>query len=201
MRFPSTARISAGSARHPWRTLGVWLALLVAGAMFAGMFLSDALTTDIQLLDNPESIQGENLLADRMGYETPLTETIIVSSDSLTVDAPEFKQVVDNVFVQLGSLTDLVDQDPSKTVNYYLVAQAPDAEVAAQAEQLVSEDRSTLLIPVTLLGEADEAQDAAETVSRRDRRAGNRRGFRRERRRYDHQRDLQHHFGRGSPAG
>ena len=137
--------------------------MLVAGAIFAGMFLSDALTTDIQLLDNPESIQGENLLADRMGYETPLTETIIVSSDSLTVDDPEFKQVVDNIFVQLGLLTDLVDQDPVRTVNFYLVAEDPDAEVVEQAEQLISEDRSTLLIPVTLLGEADEVQDAADT--------------------------------------
>ncbi len=99
MRVPSTARISAGSARHPWRTVGVWLGMLVAGAFLAGMFLSDALTTDVQLLDNPESVQGENLLESRMGYETPLTETIVVSSDSLTVDDPEFKQVVDNVFI------------------------------------------------------------------------------------------------------
>ena len=62
MLVPSTARISASSARHPWRTIGVWLAMLVAGAVFAGMFLSDALTTDVELLDNPESIQGETLL-------------------------------------------------------------------------------------------------------------------------------------------
>jgi RND superfamily putative drug exporter len=163
MLVPSTAKISASSARHPWRTLGVWLALLVAGAVFAGMFLSDALTTDVELLDNPESIQGEQLLESRMGYESPLAETIVVSSDSLTVDDPEFKQVVDNVFVQLGSMTELVDQDPARTVNYYLAADEADPAAAEQAELLVSEDRSTLLIPVTLIGEADEVQEQAET--------------------------------------
>ena len=124
MFVPSTAKISASSARHPWRTLGAWVALLVVAAVFAGMFLSDALTTEVELLDNPESVQGANLLEARMGYETPLTETIVVSSDSLTVDDPEFKQVVDNVFGQLGTMTELVDQDPASTVNYYLAAEA-----------------------------------------------------------------------------
>ncbi|MEZ4507162.1 MAG: MMPL family transporter [Thermomicrobiales bacterium] len=162
MLVPSTAKISASSARHPWRTIGVWLAMLVAGAICAGIFLSGALTTEVRLLDNPESNQGRDLLERRMGFETPLTETIVVTSDSLTVDDPEFKQVVDGVFTQLGTLTDLVDQDPTKTVNYYLAAQAPDAAAAAQAESLVSEDRSTLLIPVTLIGELDDVHDRAE---------------------------------------
>ncbi len=162
MFVPSTAGISASSARHPWRTLGVWLALLVAGAMFAGMFLSDALTTDVELLDNPEAVRGADMLEARMGYETPLTETIVISSESLTVDVPEFKQVVDNVFTELGTLPELVDQDPAKTVNYYLAAEAPDPAAAAQAEQLVSGDRSTLLIPVTLLGEFEDVHEEAE---------------------------------------
>src|SRR5215211_4700454 len=126
MLVPSTAKISGSSPRHPWRTLGAWMVMLVAGAVFAGMFLSDALTTEVSLLDNPESIQGENLLEARMGYETPLTETIVVSSDSLTVDDAEFKQVVDNVFAQLGTMMELVDQDPARTVNYYLSAEASD---------------------------------------------------------------------------
>ncbi len=162
MRIPSTARISAGSARHPWRTIGIWLALLVASVVFAAVFLADALTTDVELLDNPESVQGENLLAERMGYETPLTETIVVSSDSLTVDDPEFKQVVDKVFAQLGAQTELVDQDPARTVNYYVVIEASDPAIAEQAAELVSEDRSTLLIPVTLIGEADDVQELAD---------------------------------------
>ncbi|MCA9860264.1 MAG: MMPL family transporter, partial [Thermomicrobiales bacterium] len=160
---PSTAGISASSARHPWRTVGIWLVLLVLGGLFSGLFLSDALTTNVELLDNPESIQGSNLLEERMGYEMPLTETIVVSSDSLTVDDPEFKQVADQVFAQLAGLTELVDQDPGKTVNYYQLAAVEDPDIAAQAEQLVSEDRSTLLIPVTLLGDADQVSEAAET--------------------------------------
>ena len=48
-------------------------------------------------------------------------------------------------------------------MNYYLAAEATDPAAADQAEQLVSEDRSTLLIPVTLIGEADDVQEEAET--------------------------------------
>src|SRR5215203_4430872 len=162
MLVPSTAKISGSSARHPWLTLGVWLAMLVAGGVLAGLFLSDALTTEVSLLDNPESLQGSNLLEERMGYETPLTETIVISSDSLTVDDPEFKQVVDNVFTELAGFPEVIDQDPANTVNYYLAAEATDPAIATQAEQLVSEDRSTLLIPVVLLGELDEALESAE---------------------------------------
>lgn len=162
MMFPSTSRISASSAKHPWRTIGFWLVLLVVGAACAALFLSDGLTTEIELLNNPESVQGQNLLEERMGYETPLTETIVVSSDSLTVDDPEFKGVVDGVFAQLATMPELVDQDPAKTIDYYDAAAASDPGTQAQAAQLVSEDRSTLLIPVTLIGELDETNDAAE---------------------------------------
>lgn len=162
MLVPSTSRISTASARHPWRTIGVWLVLLVIGAMAAGLFLSDALTTRIELLNNPESAQAQQLLEDRMGYTTPLTETIVVSSNSLTVDDPEFKQVVDGIFEELASMPDLVDQDPSKTVNYYLAAAVADPSVQAQAQQLVSEDRSTLIVPVTLIGDLDDTHDLAE---------------------------------------
>ena len=130
MSFPSTARISASSARRPWRTIGIWVLLLVLGGAAAGMFLSDALTTEIKLLNNPDSAQGETLLKERMGYETPLTETIVVTSDSLTVDDAEFKQVVEGVFGELATMDTQVDQDPSRTINYYDAAASSDPYAA-----------------------------------------------------------------------
>ncbi|HET9661011.1 MAG TPA: MMPL family transporter [Thermomicrobiales bacterium] len=162
MLIPSTSKLSAISARHPWRTLGIWVVLLVLGAMAAGMFLSDGLTTKIEMLNNPESTQGTDLLDARMGDTSPLTETIVLTSGSLTVDEPEFKQVADGVFAELAKMPELVDQDPAKTVNYYLAAEAPDPAVQNQSKALVSEDGSTLLIPVTLIGDEDETSDRAQ---------------------------------------
>ncbi len=162
MFVPSTSAISASSARHPWRTIGVWLILLVLGLTSTGLFLSDGLTTAVRMLNNPESVQGATLLDERMGDSTPLTETIVLTSDSLTVDDPQFKQVADQVFAELASLDTLVDQDPTKTINYYLAAAFPNPAVQAQAEALVSEDRSALLIPVALLGDEDQTGKQAE---------------------------------------
>ncbi len=162
MLVPSTSKLSAASAKHPWRTLGIWVALLVLGAMSAGMFLSDGLTTKIEMLNNPESTQGQDLLDQRMGDTSPLTETIVLTSDSLTVDDPQFKQVADGVMAQLATMPDLVDQDPARTINYYLASTATDPAVQAQARALVSKDQSTLLIPVTLIGDEDETAKKAQ---------------------------------------
>lgn len=162
MRVPSTAAISAASARRPWRTIGAWVVLLVVGAILSGAFLSDALTTNVDLLDQPESIRGTQLLEDRMGYESPRTETIVVSSPSLTVDDPEFKQTVDGVLAALSTMPDLVDQTPGAVIDYYTLSAMDDPAIQQQAAQLVSEDRSTLLIPVTLLGDLDQVDKRAE---------------------------------------
>ena len=137
--------------------LAVWLLLLVLSGMFVGMFLSDALTTEIEQLNRPESIQGLGLHEQRMDFDDPLTETIVVSSNSLTVGDPEFKQVA-GIFDQLGTLDQLVDQDPARTIDYY-AAEASDLAIREQAEQLISEDRSTLLIPVDLVGDEDDADE------------------------------------------
>jgi RND superfamily putative drug exporter len=162
MLVPSTSKLSAISAKHPWRTLGIWVALLVLGAMCAGLFLSDGLTTKIEMLNNPESSQATDLLDERMGDTSPLTETIILTSESLTVDDPEFKEVASGVFAELAKLPELVDQDPARTIDYYQLAASDDPQIQAQANALVSEDRSTLLIPVTLIGNEDATSDRAQ---------------------------------------
>jgi hypothetical protein len=162
MLVPSTSKLSAISAKHPWRTLGIWVALLVLGAMCAGLFLSDGLTTKIEMLNNPESSQATDLLDERMGDTSPLTETIILTSESLTVDDPEFKEVATGVFAELAKLPELVDQDPAGTIDYYQLAASDDPQIQAQANALVSEDRSTLLIPVTLIGNEDDTSDRAQ---------------------------------------
>src|SRR5690606_27549427 len=85
-------------------------------------------------------------------------ETLIVTSDTLTVDDPEFQAVVQQTIDELRKLEGLIDTSPAALVNYY---EAKDAspEAAAQAEQLVSADRKSLLIPVAFTVELDDATE------------------------------------------
>ena len=162
MAVPSISTLSVVSARHPWRMIGIWVALLILAGVCVRLFLSTGLTTEIRMLSNPESEQGAKLLDQRMGNTSPLSETIVLTSDSLTVDDAEFKQVADGVFAELAKLPELVDLDPASTIDYYLAAAVPDPQTQALAEALVSEDRSTLLIPVTLKGDGDGVEKYVE---------------------------------------
>ena len=94
MSFLSPARLARASARHPWRVLGAWLVVLVLAVMSASS-LGDALTTTSNFSGKPDSAVGEQLLKDRMRGEKPATETIIVRSETMTVDDPSFKAIVE----------------------------------------------------------------------------------------------------------
>jgi RND superfamily putative drug exporter len=83
---------------------------------------------------------------------------VIVTSPDKTVDDPAFQQVVVDTTAALRGLSGLVDTNPTATYNYYEAA----ASSPAAAEQLVSKDRHTTIIPVTLTGKLDAASDRAE---------------------------------------
>jgi hypothetical protein len=55
-------RLAAASARHPWRTLAVWIVVLVAAGVSTRAFLSGALTTQSSFANNPESVRAQNLI-------------------------------------------------------------------------------------------------------------------------------------------
>ena len=46
--------IARASSRHPWRTVGVWAVILVAGFVAMSTLLSPALTNDFDFTNNPE---------------------------------------------------------------------------------------------------------------------------------------------------
>ena len=146
----STAGIARVSARHPWRVVATWVVILIL-AIVAASGLGDALTTDGNFTNRPESVQADELLKERLraGQDQPVTETVIVHSDRLTVDDPAFQQVVAQTAASLRGLPEIV----SNAVTYYdaVAVNAPDAP------NLASADRRTTLIPVTLAGSMDDA--------------------------------------------
>ena len=76
---------------------------------------------------------------------------VIVRSDSLTVDNPRFQGFVESIFEEITGLgTDVVEGG----FHFYLVGQ----------ELLVSEDRRSTLIPLTMAGNPDEAHERIDEI-------------------------------------
>ena len=146
-RFLSTSGLAVLSARHPWRVLGIWLVIILL-ALVAASGLSDSLSTTSEFTGQPESAVGEQLLTDRLPAGNPISETIVIRSETIAVSDPAFKTVVDRVSANLAGLGDLVVSAPT----YYQL----QASSSPSADQLISADRHTTIIPVTFKGTYDE---------------------------------------------
>ncbi|MBX6342595.1 MAG: MMPL family transporter, partial [Thermomicrobiaceae bacterium] len=161
----STAGLARASARHPWRILGLWAALLLlAGGLVAGLGID--LTTAGNFTSQPESLRGAKLVEQRLRGQAPVTETVVVRSETATVDDPAFRQVVESTTQDLLGLQGVVKQ----AVNVYQL----QAAGAPQAASMVSPDRHATIISVTLQGTYQEAHDHADAyVQTVERHGGN----------------------------
>jgi RND superfamily putative drug exporter len=157
MALFSTSGISRKSAEHRWYTIGIWIVALVLGIAAAGMWLDDALTTDFTSSSDQDSVVGLELLEERMEYPDPVTETIVVESSTVTVEEPEFEQTVNALVEDLRGFEEVVD--PDSVVNYFELVDSDDPADADIATQLVAEDQTAIVIPVTLVGDLDEATE------------------------------------------
>jgi RND superfamily putative drug exporter len=135
----STGLLARWSARHPWIVIAVWVVLLGAAAYAA----------------TPESVQGSQLIEQRLRGPEPSVETVIVRATGATADDPAFQAVVRKVEADLTAMKAAV----AGVGDYYAVA-ALDKRAASA---MVSADRHTVLIPVTLTpkGAADKSLGAA----------------------------------------
>ena len=89
---------------------------------------------------------------------------VIVRSDSLTVDNPRFQGFVESIFEEITGLgTDVVEGG----FHFYLVGQ----------ELLVSEDRRSTLIPLTMAGNPDEAHERIDEIHEVAHQSDGREGF------------------------
>ncbi|CAN5609925.1 MMPL family transporter [soil metagenome] len=152
----STARLARISAQHPWRTVAAWVVLLVLAGVVQVVWPANT-TTDAGLLNNPESLRGWALLEEHgIREERRGGETVIVQSATTTIDDPAFQATVQRVTDDFRADTDVV----ASVVNYYeLSAQDPEA-----AGNLISADRKTSIIPVTLAGSLEEGVDHGADV-------------------------------------
>src|SRR5690606_13229900 len=110
----STRGISQVSARHPWRVLFAWVLLLILAAV-AASGLGDVLTTEMNFLNSPESAKGEKLLEERLRGPAPVSETIVIRADDITVDDAAFREVVEKTTADLHYRSHTV----GSVANYY----------------------------------------------------------------------------------
>jgi len=148
--------IARASSRHPWRTIGAWLVILVGSftLVSAGLF-NDALTNGIDFTNNPESKEAAQLVEDRLrGGPEPDTELVLVTSETATVDDPAFAEYVGAIQAEVDALDDSVVTH----VGSYLTEDGQ-----------VSEDGDSALLPVLMTHTdedvlSDDAVDLEEAV-------------------------------------
>ena len=139
------------SSRRPWLTVGVWLALLVAAVVIAGLLLGGALTTEARLAGSPESSQARTILEERLRGEEPVNEVVIVRSEVHTIDDPPFATFVGEIQAEIAALGDDV---VTSQLSYY---QTP-------SPLLVSDDRHTTIVLLVMTGDFDQASDVIDQV-------------------------------------
>src|ERR671915_1231505 len=144
--------LARASSRHPWRTLTVWVVLLIVGGGLSSVLLAGALTTDIDFTNEPESKRAAELIEGRLPGQELHTELVVVTSAMLTVRDGSYRSYVDDLQTAIADL----GVQAVRSVGSYLTKSGP-----------VSEDGRTTLLPVVLSSSDtdDAADEAAELMA------------------------------------
>ena len=157
----STESIARVCARRPWRVVGIWLAVLLISGYLAVIVLPGVETTNFVFISNPEPRVGMELLEERLSGPAGTNEVVVIEADSLTVDRPAFRELVEKITGDLAALGPEVVRLETLT-NYY----------RSGMPSLVSEDRSAAIIPFVMAGDfnaaADNIREVVDTVKASD---------------------------------
>jgi putative drug exporter of the RND superfamily len=145
----STQTIAAASARHPWRTIGAWIAVVVLAIAAIVTLLGGSLTTEGAPTNNPESERADEALFRALPPDpgTAVSDIVVIRSDEHTVDSAEFEAyvrdfVADDEIAALGRARTYLDDG---------------------AAGLVSEDGHATILPIALTSE-DETDALVEKI-------------------------------------
>ena len=86
-------------ALHPWRTVSIWLLVMVVALAISSQLFDSAITTEDRFIGEPESAVAERLAETRLTGPKKMTESLIVSSDSFTVEEIVFRKFVSSLTV------------------------------------------------------------------------------------------------------
>ncbi len=131
-----TETLARACARRRWWVVGTWVVAVALALLSTITWLNDALVTDVEFTNDPESMVAFDLMNERLGMtdKMMIDEMIIVRSNTLTVDDAAFAEHVNGIY---GELVAMGSEVATGAINYYIV---PDPS-------LVSADRHSTLIP------------------------------------------------------
>ncbi len=132
MSLFSPDRLARRSANHPWLTLGIWL-LVIVGSIGAASQMKFSPGFDVR---GSDSAKADDILENKVLGKSPATETVVIQSDSKTVDDAEYQAFVNALVTEVRGLDDTV----ASVTSYYELGD----------ESLVSQDRRTTILPVAL---------------------------------------------------
>ncbi|MEX0753719.1 MAG: MMPL family transporter [Actinomycetota bacterium] len=170
--------MARASARHPWRTITIWVVAVVAFGTASSALLGDVLTPDIEFTNDPESVRAGELIEANVTGEEQDTEFFVVLGNGTPVDDPTFTSYVSDVQTSIGALGDEVVGGDVVTV-YDLQGAAQQAATPQEAQaleqraaSLVSTGGDGTLILVPIADNTAEVVDALKGVIEEHEQAG-----------------------------
>jgi RND superfamily putative drug exporter len=112
----SSRRISEVSARRPRTVILAWAALVLVGLVIVGAFLGDALTSELEVGGNPESLRARDLIDQRLGRTIEPGDVIVVRAGSSPIDRAAAGRTVEAFVaeqVRAGAIADPGSAAPS----------------------------------------------------------------------------------------
>ena len=140
------------SALHPWRTIALWAAILLAGVGVITIFLPGALTAQYTFFGRPPSQVGANLLAQRMGMPQKADEVVVVSSPSQIATSRAFRAEI------LGIQSRITALGPG------VVDSVLSAFKGGSPAAMISASGHSVIIPVVMAGDVVRANKNIDKV-------------------------------------
>jgi RND superfamily putative drug exporter len=152
-----TERLARSCSRHPWRTLAIWVAVVVV-SLGATVTLLHGLTTDATVTNNPESTRANALVERHFPFDpnTIVTDVVVVRSRQYTVDQPQFRQFAERLVGAMRATHRI---------------RAAHLWVNDRDPTLVSADRHAVRIPL-FIGSDDDAKSIVKIVEAVNRTSG-----------------------------
>ena len=137
-----TERLASACSRHPWRTIGAWIAALVLAFAFIAVLLPGNLTSEGSAAGNPEFRQAERIEFSAFPFNPRLnfSDIVLVRSNRHVVDQPAFRNFVSEL-AREGKTTGKIHD-----AQLYYRTHDPS---------LVSRDKHALIIPINVFDTSD----------------------------------------------
>ncbi len=127
--------LASVSSRHPWRTIGAWVALALAMGLLSARLLTGVLTDDMDFTNQPESARAQAVIDEQFGGSAAFTEFFVVQSRGSAWDG-DFAAHVQAIKADAEALGPDVIAGPVTTY----------ADAEGMLGQLFPDDHTTLLV-------------------------------------------------------